>query len=578
MLKIQLTSAVLILCQIIPYLIVCSKKSTFKRTAFFCGVFAGICVVLYTYLIPYYIENGFLGPKAIITNGPANIRFLRPTALFNFNLFPPFINTLFLSLVINTVILLCAMLIARGPTTQQQYTRILRDLKIEPEELKRKIDYFQERDRLLTKHAHVLKNNVNELKKNIELRQCVERELLKFTRAVHQSPSIVVMTDTQGNIVYVNPKFSQVTGYTAEEVLGKNPRILKSGKQSADVYEKMWKTISGGGEWHGEFSNLKKNKELYWEAASISAIRDAEGKIINYVAVKEDITLRKKAEADLMDAKDKLEIQTWGLKKTNNMIKILYRELTHKNDELLKLDRMKSDFISTVSHELRTPLTIIREGVSQIKDGILGTITAEQHDFLALVLSNIDRLSRMINDLLDMSKIESGKVILEKREFNISELIAEVRNTFLRKAEEKNIELRTQIDCKDQLMYADKDKLTQVFTNLIANALKFTSAGHIEITAIEREHSIECSVQDTGCGIEPKNIPKLFNKFQQFQRTDGPGEKGTGLGLSIVKGIIGIHNGNIWATSTIGKGSKFTFTIPKQNHQEPANAQNDITR
>lgn len=575
--KIQLTIAVLILCQFIPYLILRQKQRTCKHTVFLSGIFAGICVVLYTSLIPYAVENGLLVSHSIITKGPANMRFLRPTALFNFDLFPPFFNTLFLSLAINSIIVLCATLIVRGPTTQQQYTRILRELKIEPEELKRKIDYFQERDKLLTKHAHVLKNNVNELKKNIELRQCVERELLKFTRAVHQSPSIVVMTDTQGNIVYVNPKFSQVTGYAAEEVMGKNPRILKSGKQSADVYEQMWKTITSGGEWHGEFSNIKKNKELYWESASISAIRDAEGKVINYLAVKEDITLRKKAEEDLVSAKDKLEIQTWGLKKTNNMIKILYRELTHKNDELLKLDRMKTDFISTVSHELRTPLTIIREGVSQINDGILGKITTEQHDFLALVLSNIDRLSRMINDLLDMSKIESGKVILEKTDFNISDLIAEVRNTFLTKAKEKNIELRTKIDCQNNQMYADKDKLTQVFTNLVANALKFTSAGYIAITAIEREHSIECSVQDTGCGIEPTNIPKLFNKFQQFQRIDGPGEKGTGLGLSIVKGIIGIHNGNIWATSTIGKGSKFTFTIPKRNYPEPSNAKKDIT-
>jgi PAS domain S-box-containing protein len=567
--KMQITIFVLIVCQSIPYFFFHRSEKKIKNTSYLIGILVGLGVVFYTYILPYLIQNGLFSSRSIITGGPANMRFLRPSALFGFTSFSPFFNTLMMSLALNSLFFICSVFVLRGPTIRQRYAKILRQLKIEPEELTQKIDYFQERDKLLTKHAHVLKKHVDELKKNIELRQRVERELLKYTRAVNQSPSMVVITDLDGNIVYVNPKFTQVTGYRPDEVIGKNPRILKSGKQGPDVYEQLWKTITTGGEWRGEFSNLKKNKELYWESASISAIRDSKGKIINYLAVKEDITLRKKAQEELLQAKNKLEIQTWGLQKTNNLIQVLYRELAQKNDELLKLDRMKSDFISTVSHELRTPLTIIREGVSQINDGILGAITPEQREFLVLVLSNIDRLARMINDLLDMSKIESGKEVLEKTQFDIRDLIDEVKKTFLAKAERKNIELRASIHCENNMLYADKDKITQVFTNLVANALKFTDSGHIDITATEREHSIECSVQDTGRGIAPENIPKLFNKFQQFARLDGLDEKGTGLGLSIVKGIIGIHNGNIWATSTLGSGSKFTFTIPKQNHPEP---------
>jgi len=569
----------------------------------------------------------------------------------------------------------------------EDYAYILESLQVSPEELKSKIDYFKERDKLLTKHAHVLKKHVNELKHHIKLRQTVEKDLqhakehielihrvtptaiytvntegiitmwndkaaeltgytteevvgqscsilghntenayscifntdnnevteehevelikkngdrltiiknatllksaegailgaiesfiditerketeidlIRLSRAVNQSPSVVVITDLSGNIVYINPQFTKLTGYTHEEVIGHNPRILKSGKQGPEVYKELWKTLTEGNEWRGEFQNKKKNGELYWEWASISPIRNQEGVTINYLAVKEDITQRKKAEDDLIKTKEELEVQTWGLLKTNSLIKILYRELSHKNEELTKLDQMKSEFISTVSHELRTPLTIIREGVSQVHDEILGATTEEQRDFLSIVLSNVDRLSRIINELLDMSQIESGKLILQKSTFNIVELVEELINSFTLNASEKNIFLKESFSHKTILLNADKDKVMQIFTNLVGNAYKFTKEGTITIQVRELAHHIECAVIDTGEGIAQENLPKLFNKFQQFERVDGPGDKGTGLGLSIVKGIVELHKGNIWATSSLDKGTRFTFTLPK---------------
>lgn len=271
----------------------------------------------------------------------------------------------------------------------------------------------------------------------------------------------------------------------------------------------------------------------------------------------------RKVKEEIKKIKDELEIQTWGLRKTNEGIKTLYRELEKKNEELKKLDQLKSDFISTVSHELRTPLAIIKEGISLILDRIPGEINEKQEKVLITARDNIDRLSRIINNLLDISKIEAGKVELKKELINIVELVKHVISSFEPKVNSKGLELRLDVSSENINVYVDGDKIIQVFTNLIGNALKFTEKGYIEILIKEKEGEIECAVTDTGRGISEDDLPKLFSKFQQFGRSAGGGEKGTGLGLSIVKGIIELHNGKIWAEGRLGKGMKFTFTLPR---------------
>jgi len=423
---------------------------------------------------------------------------------------------------------------------------------------------------IIVKNINCLKNSSGKLIGVIESfidvteQISAQTELVKFEQAVTQSPSMVVMTDAQGLIEYVNPKFSQVTGYTPDEVCGQNPRLLKSGAQPTQFYKDLWETITSGNEWRGNFQNKKKNGELYWEFASISPIRNIHNQTTHFVAIKEDITERKENEDIIKKTKEELEIQTWGLKKTNDFIKILYEELKTKNDKLLILDKLKSDFVSTVSHELRTPLTVIREGVSQVVDGILGETTDEQKEFLLMTLSNIDRLSRMINDLLDISKIESGKILLQKNQCNIVQIARDVYSSFYKRVKDHELDFVLTLPKNDISIYADQDKIIQVFTNLIGNALKFTKQGSITLALVDTPEHIACSVIDTGVGIDKKNQPKLFNKFQQFGRKEGPGEKGTGLGLSIAKGIIDLHKGHIWVTSEIGEGTTFTFTIPKK--------------
>lgn len=348
-----------------------------------------------------------------------------------------------------------------------------------------------------------------------------EETLQELSRAVEQSPSIVVITDTKGNIEYVNPKFSQLTGYAPEEVIGKNPRILKSGELPVRLYEELWHTITSGEEWRGEFYNKKKNGQYYWEAASISPIRDQKGIITHFLKVSEDVTERK------------------------------------------RLEGIKDEFVSTVSHELRTPLSITKEGISLVLDKIPGDINEKQTKILTTAMNNIDRLARIINELLDISKIESGKLELKKDWIDIKNIIEHIASSFELKVKEKGLRLKLNLPKREIKIYADADKINQVFTNLMANAVRFTQKGFIEISVYEEGNTVECSVADTGIGIAKEDLPNIFSKFQQFGRTVGDGEKGTGLGLSIAKGIVEMHNGQIRAESQSGKGSKFSFTLPR---------------
>jgi signal transduction histidine kinase len=238
---------------------------------------------------------------------------------------------------------------------------------------------------------------------------------------------------------------------------------------------------------------------------------------------------------------------------------ILLRDITTEKE----IDSLKTEFISTVSHELRTPLTTIRESVSQVLDGILGQSTPEQREFLSMCLEDIDRLTRIINDLLDISKIEAKKLEIKREIVDIVGLVKGVTSIFTSRFKEKGLEIKTNFSDETAEIYADKDKIIQVFTNLVGNSLKFTEKGYIEISVADKQDLVECSVFDTGGGIADEDLPKVFSKFQQFGRRDGAGEKGTGLGLSIVKGIVELHQGKIWIESKLNKWTKFAFILPK---------------
>jgi signal transduction histidine kinase/GGDEF domain-containing protein len=237
-------------------------------------------------------------------------------------------------------------------------------------------------------------------------------------------------------------------------------------------------------------------------------------------------------------------------------------------EELKRLDQLKADFISTVSHELRTPLSITKLGINLVLNRTTGEINRKQKEVLSDAKSNIDRLARIIDELLDISKIEAGKVELKRELVDLSGLIRRVASSFEVNIKEKSLGLKIHIPEKQIDAYVEPDKIIQVFNNLIGNALKFTDRGYIEVSLQEKEKEIACIVADTGVGIGEEDLPKLFSKFEQFGRRPGPGERGTGLGLSIAKGIIELHGGKIWAESKVGQGTKFSFIVPKYTTEQ----------
>ncbi len=241
----------------------------------------------------------------------------------------------------------------------------------------------------------------------------------------------------------------------------------------------------------------------------------------------------------------------------------LYDELLQKNEELRKLDELKTNFVSTVSHELRTPLTIIKEGVSQILDGILGPVVEKQQRSLTMVNRSCDRLMAIINDLLDISKLEAKKVRLNKEDIDVVGLLNDVALSFELRVAEKGLALKLECPKGPIKIEIDPGRMTQVFTNFIGNSLKFTQTGSIAVGFVEELDTINFWVRDTGCGISEEDMKKVFDRFEQFGRQAGAGARGTGLGLSICKEIIHLHGGEVWMESKLGQGTTINFSLPK---------------
>lgn len=350
-----------------------------------------------------------------------------------------------------------------------------------------------------------------------------EERLRKLSRAVEQSPSTVMITDGAGNIEYVNPRFTQLTGYTRDESIGKNPRILQSGQTPRETYRNLWETVTSGREWRGEFLNKKKNGELYWESTSISALTDSKGTVTHYVGVLEDITARK------------------------------------------NLDELKDGLIGNVSHQLRTPLAVIKWSVGNLRDGLAGPLKKEQQELVESINRHSARLERMINEVLDLSRLESGKARINSRSLQLSPLIHEVTQNFRGAAQKRDVTLSVNLPSGLPDVSGDPDMLDQVLGNLLENAIRHARK-KVTVTAEaaeKEEEAVQVSVIDDGLGIASEDLGRLFSKFEQINRPEGRGDyKGTGLGLPIAKEIVKQHQGRIWAESEIGKGASFHFTLP----------------
>lgn len=237
-------------------------------------------------------------------------------------------------------------------------------------------------------------------------------------------------------------------------------------------------------------------------------------------------------------------------------------ELEAANRKLKELDRIKSDFVANVAHEFRTPLTIIKGNVDLVNKGGLGMVTNEQKEMLDGAVNIANRLSRLVNDLLDISKIESGKMELKKEQGDINKIIEENIVILDKIIKDKRQKLAKEMSSDIPKITMDIDKITQVVINLLSNAIKYTrEGGEIRIKTINLEKEIMVEVSDSGEGVAPDNIDKIFDKFT---RVTAEKKEGTGLGLPIAKDIVVLHNGRMWVKSELSKGSQFYFTLPKK--------------
>ena len=530
--------------------------------------------------------------------------------------------------------------------------------------------------------------------RDITVQKEAERELLKFRRAVEQSASVIIITDAEGSIEYVNPKFTEVTGYTAEEALGQNPRILNSGETPEEVFEELWSSVIAGKEWQGELLNRKKDGSLYWAFLSLSPIFDTDGNITHFLAVQEDITDRKLAEEALrtsearfrsffnsapdailtLDAEgivtscnpaaealyqqpaealvglhvvdtivssddperreqvrhnflqhynklreghevsmefqrtmpDGSEVVIWrkavplsddegrlrGVlvydhditerKRAEEKIRSFATRMAQTSHELAvarkkaeESARLKSEFMATMSHELRTPLNAIIGYGQILLAGIAGEMTSKQHDFVGRILLNGRNLLDLINDILDLSKIEAGRLDLLHQPFNLREWLDEIVLQTRTLADEKGLTLEVAVDDRmPEQIVGDPDRLRQILLNLLSNAIKFTDEGRVTVH-IQRQSNDTwtLAVSDTGIGIPSHALEYIFDEFRQVDGSARRKHGGTGLGLAIVRNIALMMGGNVRVQSELGKGSTFTVLLPLVTEVEAEDGQ-----
>jgi PAS domain S-box-containing protein len=253
----------------------------------------------------------------------------------------------------------------------------------------------------------------------------------------------------------------------------------------------------------------------------------------------------------------------------------VFRDVTTE----VEAERTKTEFVSTVSHELRTPMTSIKGYADLLLMGAVGSLTGDQHRFLTIIKSNTDRLTLLVNDLLDISRIESGRLILTPRVIHVSDLIGQVIAAMEGRAIERGLDLRSDLPPVLPEIFADPDRVIQILTNLVGNACRYTpSGGEVVVSARARGDEVHVAVRDTGIGISEEDQARLFSRFFRSEDPLVQEAPGTGLGLSITKSLVEIHGGRIWVESELGKGSTFAFSLPTARAWEVSRTGGEIER
>jgi hypothetical protein len=375
---------------------------------------------------------------------------------------------------------------------------------------------------------------------DITNRRKADEKIRKLSQAVEQSPVSVVITNLDGNIEYVNPKFVSITGYTFEEVLGNNPRVLKSGEQSEDFYKELWVNITNGKVWKGEFRNKKKNGDFYWESASISPIKTDEGIVTHFIAVKEDITDRKLAE----------------------------EEIKLKNEELQLLNATKDKFFSIIAHDLKSPFNSIIGFSEALVEQVKNADHSGIEKYAGIINQSSYRAMNLLTNLMEWAKSQTGRMEFNPESFKINDIISETIILFEEIAGQKLITIKAELP-DNYTVSADKAMVSTILRNLISNAVKFTKqGGELCISTTLSKQKVIISVKDNGVGIPSENIEKLFRIDESYSTYGTNKEIGTGLGLILCKEFIDKHAEKIWVESELTIGTCFYFTLSSNTENE----------
>ena len=390
------------------------------------------------------------------------------------------------------------------------------------------------------------------ISRDITQRKDAETQLRKLALAVEQSSECIVITDIDARIEYVNEAFVKTTGYSRDELIGENPRIVKSGKTPAETYDNMWATLCAGKIWKGEVYNRKKDGSEFIEFAFITPLRQPDGTISHYVAVKEDITEKKRVAKELDRHRHHLE----------ELVEQRTTELIAARLQAEAANQAKSNFLANMSHEIRTPMNAII-GLAHILRR--SATTPEQLDRLDKIDNSGRHLLSLINDILDLSKIEANQMQLESTDFHLSAILNGVASIIGQSAREKGLRIELDYNSVPQWLRGDPTRLRQALLNYAGNAVKFSDAGVVAIRAILLQDDgkslfVRFEVVDNGIGIDLEKNPRLFKAFEQADASTTRKYGGSGLGLTITRKLAQLMDGEVGVESVLGQGSTFWFT------------------
>lgn len=374
----------------------------------------------------------------------------------------------------------------------------------------------------------------------------IREELKNFQIAVKQSANVIVFTDLEGRILFVNDAFKTVTGYSSEEVLGKKPSVLNSGYHSNSFYENLWNTIDSGKVWTGEFYNKRKDGSFFWEKSTISPVLDGEGKPRFFIAVKEDITEKKEIESEL-----KTQTQNAETARIN---------AEQARAEAESANILKSSFLANMSHEIRTPMNAILGFTRLLLDK---EIHKNDREMLEIIMNSGTSLLSLINDILDFSKIEANEIEISTVKINIPNFFESIKGMFTIQTKQKSLDFNIELsNYLPKIVFGDENRLRQILINIIGNAIKFTDKGSIEVTVDWISDNLNISITDTGIGIADNKLEEIFSPFKQTDSSIDRKYEGTGLGLAISLRLTKLMGGELTVESKISEGSTFTVILP----------------